>query len=622
MIIVLLFVFALILSLIITPAARKLGIEDKPNYRKIHDKPIPKGGGIGIFIPVLLLEVIILLFFKTYITLDVFKYITIMFVTVVLTALGLIDDKLELGSKIKLCIQLAVTILTLTSGIGFDVFGIEVLDLLLTAVWIIGIMNAVNLIDGLDGLAAGIAVISCVGFVIIGYAFGDITITLLSLIIMGGCLGFLKYNFRPARIFMGDTGSVPLGYNLAVIGILCNNAISGKTSVIIPMLMLGIPIFDTLLTFARRVINHKPIFMPDRSHFYNLMFDLKGIGHKSTVIIIYAVNIVFVALSCTITFLDDIWRIVSICVIIATACLLSIKMGFIHKDSRIKKAIELNHINWILYNGALVPDVPPHIEIDLTREEAKYLLKNSKAYFLRWPSDFDCGFKTEWWYLIRDKGIDLDEFNSGRRWEIKNGIKRCIVKKVDAEYIANNGYDIYISAFESYNTFQKPAGREEFYDSMISKKGNSVFDFWAAFDRADNNIIAYFMNRLGPDCCMYSTAKFKPEFLKLYVSQALIYEMTNYYLNELGFKYVYNGARSISHKTNVQDFLIDKLHFRKAYCKLNVVYSPIVKIIVHVLYPFRNVISKINMDSAKKITVLLLQEEIRRSFSQNEAKWG
>lgn len=279
-----------------------------------------------------------------------------------------------------------------------------------------------------------------------------------------------------------------------------------------------------------------------------------------------------------------------------------------------KMAIELNHVNWTLYNGALVPDVPPHIETKLSPEEANNLLKKSKAYFLRWPSDFDCGFATQWWYLIRDKSIDLGEFDSGRRRQIKNGLKKCIVKKVDAEYIAGNGYEVYISAFASYDTFQKPAGREEFYESMMSRKGNPVFDFWAAFDKADNNLIGYCMNRLEPDCCMYSTAKYKPEFLKLYVSHALIYEMTNYYLNELGLKYVYDGARSISHKTNVQNFLIDKLHFRKAFCRLNIVYNPIVKIIVHVLYPFRNIISKINMDAAKKITVLLLQEKIRRSF--------
>lgn len=285
-------------------------------------------------------------------------------------------------------------------------------------------------------------------------------------------------------------------------------------------------------------------------------------------------------------------------------------------------AIELNHINWSLYNGALVPDVPPHIEIELSREEANDLLKESKAYFLRWPSEFDCGFETEWWYLVRDESIDLNEFDSGRRRQIKNGLKRCVVKKVDAEYIAQNGYEVYSSAFASYDTFLKPAGQEEFYDNMMSRKDNPVFDFWAAFDATDNNIIAYIMNRLAPDCCVYSTTKYKPDFLKLGVSHALLYEMTNYYLNEMGLKYVYNGARSISHKTNVQEFLIDKLHFRKAFCKLNVVYNPIVGMIVPVLYPFRNIISKINTDIAKKITVLLLQEKIRRSFRSHEAITG
>lgn len=324
---------AIILSLIITPTAIKLNILDKPNYRKIHAKPIPKGGGIGIFISVLLLELNMFLFFKNYIMPDAFKFLTIMLATAVLMLVGIIDDKLELRSRVKLCIQIIAAILTLSSGIRFHTFDIMALDLLLTAAWIIGIVNAVNLIDGLDGLAAGIAVISCIGFSIVGYAYKDNEITMLSLIIIGGCLGFLKYNFRPARIFMGDTGSLPLGYNMAVIGILCENAINSKASIIVPIIMLGIPIYDTILTFVRRIINHKPIFQPDRSHFYNLIIDFKGIKHKDTVLIIYAINAALVILSCILAFLSILWRAAFIFIIIAAACLLSKSMCFIKTDS-------------------------------------------------------------------------------------------------------------------------------------------------------------------------------------------------------------------------------------------------------------------------------------------------
>lgn len=327
------FALAAILSLVITPAAIKLNILDKPNYRKIHDKPIPKGGGIGIFLPAVLLELSILIFFSTYVVIDTFKCFTIMFVTIALMLAGIIDDKLELGAKTKLCIQIIAAIFTLSTGIRFHTFDIMALDLLLTGAWIIGIVNAVNLIDGLDGLAAGVAAISCVGFSIIGYAYGDKAITTLSLIIVGGCLGFLKYNFRPARIFMGDTGSIPLGYNLAIIGILCENVISGKASIIVPIIMIGIPIFDTILTFTRRIVNHKPVFQPDRSHFYNLIVDYKGIEHKNTVLIIYAINAVLVTLSCILAFSNYGWRVASIFIIMAAACLLSKSMGFIKTDS-------------------------------------------------------------------------------------------------------------------------------------------------------------------------------------------------------------------------------------------------------------------------------------------------
>lgn len=262
-----------------------------------------------------------------------------------------------------------------------------------------------------------------------------------------------------------------------------------------------------------------------------------------------------------------------------------------------------------------MPDTQPHYEIELSDEQKRYLLKISKAYLLRWPSDFDCGYETEWWYLIRDKSFNLEEFDSKRRREIRKGLNNCIVKKVDAEYIAKNGFDIYKSAFDSYETFQKPAGQEEFYNRMMSRRGNKVFDFWAAFAKNDDKIIAYFMNRVEGECCVYSSGKFSPDYLNLGVHQALVYEMTNYYLNEMGFKYVCAGARSISHKTNVQEFLIHKLHFRKAFCRLNIYYNPLIRIIVKILYPFRNVISRMDIDFINKITVLLRQENIRRFFS-------
>jgi hypothetical protein len=277
--------------------------------------------------------------------------------------------------------------------------------------------------------------------------------------------------------------------------------------------------------------------------------------------------------------------------------------------------IELNHINWSLYNGALVPEAPPHAEIMLTGEQAKKLLRKSKAYFLRWPSDYDCGFETEWWYIVRDKGFNLDELSSKRRLEIKKGLNRCIVKKVDAEYIAKNGYEVFARAFASYDTFQKHARQEEFCNRMMSRQGNPIYDFWAAFNKNDGKLIAYFMNRVGAEYCMYSTGKFNPDYLSDNVHHALVYEMTNYYINELGLKYVSAGARSISHKTNVQEFLIHKLHFRKAFCKLNVIYNPWVRFMVNILYPYRNVISKIDTDVCNKITVLLRQEKIRKSFS-------
>ncbi|OQB20514.1 MAG: putative undecaprenyl-phosphate N-acetylglucosaminyl 1-phosphate transferase [Firmicutes bacterium ADurb.Bin182] len=616
-----------ILSLIITPRARRLRIMDRPDYRKIHKEPIPKGGGIGIFIPVILLELAAFLIFKVYSAPESFRFLTVIFVTAALSATGLLDDKYDFNWKIKLGVQITLTIFTLAAGLKFHFFDFEALDIPLTALWILGITNAVNLLDGLDGLAAGVAVLSSAGFAFIGAVFQAHYLMLLSLTVAGACLGFLKYNFRPAQVFMGDAGSVPLGYNLAVLGILSGNAIGGSSAVIIPVLMLGIPIFDTLLTIVRRMVRHRPLFQPDRSHFYNLMIDISGIGHRNTVLVIYAVQAGLIVLSCGLVYSGSIWRVASIFIVAFIACFISKVSGFLKsdgdyktEDGSINEPAQKSHsgrtdgVRWKLYNGALVPDAPPHTRILMSATAAKKLLKEYKALLMEWPSDFDCGFETDWWYIIRDKIIELAEFNSKRRQHIKNGLKKCVVKKVDAAFIAKHGYEVYKSAFDSYDTYQKPSGPEEFYLSMMSRQDIPVFDFWAAFDKTDNNIIAYFMNRVGHGSCVYSTGKFKPEFLKLGAHPALVYTMTNYYLGDLGFKYVCAGARSISHKTDVQKFLMDKMNFRKAFCRLNVVYAPALRFLIALLYPFRALISKLKTKAAGKITALLALESIRRSF--------
>lgn len=269
----------------------------------------------------------------------------------------------------------------------------------------------------------------------------------------------------------------------------------------------------------------------------------------------------------------------------------------------------LNNTKWKNYQSVLVPVVSPHININISKEEQKKLLKESKVYFLRWTNQFDTQ-KSEFWYIIKDSKEDLNSYKSKQRNQIKKALKSCIVKKVSNEVIANSGYDIYLKAFKKYNTYLKPIEKESFYNQTI----NSNYDYFAVYEKEENRMIAYSENSIENRVCNYSTIKFDPEYLKLYPSYALFYEMNRYYLNEKKFLYVHDGARSISHDTQIHNFLIQKFNFRKAYCKLNLFYSLKIKIAIFLLYPFKFLINKSKNKKLQKISVLLKHEEIRRSY--------
>jgi len=270
--------------------------------------------------------------------------------------------------------------------------------------------------------------------------------------------------------------------------------------------------------------------------------------------------------------------------------------------------IEYKGINWYYYQGALLPRVPPHYEINLTSKEQKELLKKSKALFLRYTNEWDRD-GGEFWYVIKDKEENMSGYKSKVRNQIKKGLKNCSVRKVTKKIITDSGYEVYIEAFENYSSTSNPINIELFRKSIL----NSSDDYWAVYDNEDR-MIAYAQNLLLDRSCNYGSMKFYPKYLNLYPSYALIYYMTEYYINQNNFSYVSDGARSISHDTNIQEFLIKKFQFRKAYCRLNIVYRWDIGLFVIFLYPFKSIISKINHNFFKKISVLLKQEEIQRSY--------
>ena len=281
----------------------------------------------------------------------------------------------------------------------------------------------------------------------------------------------------------------------------------------------------------------------------------------------------------------------------------------------ILKTIEYKNIIWKKYHGALIPNTAPNIEINLTKEESEELLKKTNAYFLRYTNNWDTKNKSEFWFVIKDGKEDIDFYKSKIRNQIKKGLKNCIVKKVSCEEIAKYGYEVYKKAFDNYNTTLTIASQDKFYKDTLK---NIHYDYFAVYSILENGneekMIAYSSNLIEGNSCNYKTIKFDPDYLSLYPSYALIHEMNKYYLNELSLDFVNDGARSISHDTNIQSYLIQKFDFRKAFCKLNIIYRWDIELLIKILFPFKNIIKKCNNKITNKLSVLLLQEEIKRSY--------
>ena len=196
----------------------------------------------------------------------------------------------------------------------------------------------------------------------------------------------------------------------------------------------------------------------------------------------------------------------------------------------------------------------------------------------------------------------------------------ALATKPGSEWLDKNldvkrGYEVYKKAFDNYNTTLTIASQDKFYEDTLKNKN---YDYFAVYSMLENGnedkMIAYSSNLIEGNSCNYKTIKFDPDYLALYPSYALIHEMNKYYLNEVSLDFVNDGARSISHDTNIQNYLIQKFDFRKAFCKLNIIYRWDIKLLIKILFPIKNIIKRYNNKITNKLSVLLLQEEIKRSY--------
>ena len=291
------FIFTAVFIPVIKKIAEFIGAMDIPNERKIHKAPIPRLGGLGIYGGFLLGY---MLFGQHSVQMN-----AVLIGSFIILITGIIDDIKPVPAKYKMLGQIAgAAVIALYGGIlleDISAFGLYlnfgILSIPITILFIVSIINCINLIDGLDGLSSGITSIYFLTVGIIGLLLNnsnglDITLTF---IMLGSTLGYLLHNFPPAKIFMGDSGSMFLGYIIAVIALLGFKNIT-LTSVIIPMLLLAIPIMDTLFAILRRLINHKPIGEPDKNHFHHQLLKL-NLSKRKTVLIIYLIDILFAVAS-------------------------------------------------------------------------------------------------------------------------------------------------------------------------------------------------------------------------------------------------------------------------------------------------------------------------------------
>lgn len=324
---------ALIICLILVPGvgrlAIKIGAVDKPNARKVHTTLMPRMGGLAIYLSFLLVVVVSQPMNR--------ELMGLLLGATVLIAVGIWDDCKDIPAKVKLvgqiiaaCIPVAfgVRVEFMSNPLANDPLHLAIFAAPVTVIWIVGIINAVNLIDGLDGLAAGTSIIAAVTMAIVGYSNGQHTMMALALILAGAALGFLRYNFHPAKIFMGDTGSMFLGYILSVLAVLGVAKSVTFISLVTPILVLGIPIFDTFFAIVRRTVKHKPLFKPDKEHLHHCLLNM-GFSHRDTVLVIYGINIILAASGLLISYVTTTQAMILL-VIISTVVLIGArKLGII-----------------------------------------------------------------------------------------------------------------------------------------------------------------------------------------------------------------------------------------------------------------------------------------------------
>ena len=291
-------VAALLVSFVSTPVvkalAQRMGAMDVPkDARRMHDHPIPRMGGLAIFFGFMLSVLVFLPLTE--------QLRGMLLGASLIVVLGILDDIYALSAKLKFVVQIVAALIAVSQGNVITVLSnpnifsddsfwdLGILSVPVTVLWIVGITNAVNLIDGLDGLACGVSTISSMTMLVIALVVAEADVAIIMAALAGACIGFLPYNLNPAKIFMGDTGSTFLGFVLAVVSIQGLFKYAAIISFAVPFLMLALPIFDTCFAIIRRVSKGQSPMSPDRSHIHHRLIDM-GFSQKQAVAVLYVIS--------------------------------------------------------------------------------------------------------------------------------------------------------------------------------------------------------------------------------------------------------------------------------------------------------------------------------------------
>ena len=336
------FLLAFIVAFMTTPytikIAHKIGAVDVPkDERRMHKKAMPKFGGPAVILGFLVSVIYLLIVMSMENTINLFgpesygmKLLGMFLGIVVLSITCIIDDIITIRPIVKLFGQLVAAIIAVSFGIRLGEFNLsfinnplmeEIVSCIITVVWIVGVTNAINLIDGLDGLSSGISVISAISLLVIFVLNGSPLVSIVLITALAGALvGFLPFNFTPAKTFIGDTGSNFLGFSLSIISILGVAKTYTFAVIVLPLIVLGLPIFDTLWAIIRRLIKGKSIkaiFKADKGHLHHRIV-ARGFGQKQAVLILYGLSATF-GIFAVILLDSGIWKALSFLLMVIVA---------------------------------------------------------------------------------------------------------------------------------------------------------------------------------------------------------------------------------------------------------------------------------------------------------------